>query len=318
MKRNWVPRRQDGVWRIACYQVGMTAEKIKYRIPGKIANNKEQVRREVARQERRQTQGMRAICRAVNASFYREDGYLLELTVSDEGMEKLLDRQGKILDASSRAKGSAHTSHELRMSMRDAMQHEMELWMRRVRRARQKAGADFRYWAVVSQKDGKTGLPARVHSHVIVDRDSLAEGVRKWTLGSVEYKSLWDEPDHNDLVAYLIKQVEAGENEKRYTPSRNLERPQPVWERTVYTDAELILPKGCSLITRDEIRRGMPQYIRYILPMGAEIADDDKGEEANADELAGSGSGMPVLSGGQDEKHHMQRVHGRLKGDDRV
>ena len=64
MKRNWVPRRQDGVWRIACYQVGMTAEKIKYRIPGKIANNKEQVRREVARQERRQTQGMRAICRA--------------------------------------------------------------------------------------------------------------------------------------------------------------------------------------------------------------------------------------------------------------
>lgn len=318
MRRNWTPRRQEGTWRIACYQVGMTAEKIKYRIPGKIANNREKVRREIARQERRQTNGMRAICRTVNASFYRDNGYLIELTVSEKGMEKLLDRQGEILEAGSRAQGGAHTAQELRTAMRDAMQKELELWLRRVRRERTKAGAELRYWAIVSQKDGKTGMPARVHCHVIVDKDSIAECVRKWTIGSVEYKQLWDEPDHNDLVAYLIKQVDAGENEKRYTPSRNLERPQPVWERTVYTDAELILPKGCSLITRDEIRRGMPQYIRYILPFGARIDDADKGGDENADELAGSGSGMPVLSGGQDEKHHMQRVHGRFKGDDRV
>lgn len=272
MQRNWIPRRQDGVWRIACYQVGLTAEKIKYRIPPQIANNREKTRREIARQERRQTQGQRAICRTVNASFYRDNGYLLELTLSDQGLEKLMDK--------------LTPEANLRRQLRDALQHEMELWLRRARRARQKAGAELKYWGIVSQKDGKTGTPVRPHIHVIVDKDSLAECVRKWTLGSAEYKQLWDEPDHNDLVAYLLKQVEAGENEKRYTPSRNLIHPAPVWERTVYTDAELRLPAGCSLITRDEIRRGMPQYIRYILPMGARISDEDKGGgEENAEQI---------------------------------
>lgn len=274
MKRNWIPRRQEGVWRIACYQVGMTAEKIKYRIPTQIANNREKTRREIARQERRQTQGIRAICRTVNASFYRDNGYLLELTVSDAGLQKLMKKQEALLRA--RAQGGAGEENREK-ALRDAMQHEMELWLRRVKRERAKAGAQVKYWGVVSQKDGKTGLPARIHCHVIVDQDALAECVRKWTLGAVLHERLWDEPDHNDLVAYLLQQVEAGENEKRYTPSRNLTRPEPAWERTVYTDAELRLPAGCSLITRDEVRRGMPQYIRYILPMGQNIMDEDEG-----------------------------------------
>lgn len=265
MKRNWTPRRQEGTWKIACYHVGLTAEKIKYRIPQEIARNREKTRREIAKQERRQTQGQRAICRTVNASFYRDNGYLLELTLSDAGLEMLVEK--------------LTPDGDMRRQLRDEVQHEMELWMRRVRRARKKAGAEFRYWGIVSQKDGKSGLPVRAHMHVIVDRDSLAECVGKWKLGSVEYKQLWDEPDHNDLVAYLLNQVEAGENEKRYTPSRNLIHPAPVWERTVYTDAELRLPAGCSLIARDEIKRGMPQYIRYILPMGTQVVDADKGDE---------------------------------------
>lgn len=276
MRRNWITPRMEGTWVIRYYQVGYTAEKIKYRISGAIAGNREKTRREIARQDRKPGQGIRQIQRTVNANFYRSGGYLLELTYSDAALERL---------------SSAAPDGDITQ----AAQHEMELWMRRVRRERKKTDGQFKYWGITSAMDGRTGETARVHHHVIIDIDSLAECIGKWPYGTVEFKRLWDEPDHNDLVAYLLRQVSAGKNAKRYTPSRNLIHPKPLREITCHTDAELRLPRGCSLIHRAENSRFEPQYIRYILPAGYATPDEDldgggTARRAEAGDCACSGS----------------------------
>ena len=107
----------------------------------------------------------------------------------------------------------------------------------------------------------------------------------KWTAGGVHDDRLWDEPDHNDLVAYLLRQVRAGRDEKRYTPSRNLVQPE-MRERVVHSDAELAVPRGAKLICRDEMGYGAPQYIRYVLPGWEEGGGTPEG--ARADGRAGT------------------------------
>lgn len=281
MLNRWVPSRREGTWKVRCYTVGQTVEKIKYRVPDKIANNREKTKREIARQERSGQHGVRAICRVVNASFYRTDGYLLELTYTDDAMRRLEDAVQKL--------GQELTEDTLRK----AAEKEMGLWLRRVRRACATGGA--RYWAVTSDRDGKTGEPVRLHHHVIVGPEMVQICRSKWHLGLVKAAPLWDEPDHNALVTYLLRQVRCKADEKRYTPSRNLVHPVPDYERTVHSDAELRVPAGCSLLERAENSRIEPQYIRYYKPFS--YAEED--EHAKSGEaMDGAGCQVPVLSAG--------------------
>ena len=46
MERRWLPVRQEGTWKVRCYTVGQTVEKIKFRVPDAIAQNREKTRRE--------------------------------------------------------------------------------------------------------------------------------------------------------------------------------------------------------------------------------------------------------------------------------
>lgn len=267
MAKQFQMRRQPGVWIIRTYVTGQTGEKIKYRVPESIRNNREKIRREVRRQEKKATSGLRAIARTVNASFYRTEGYLMELTYSDGQLEKLAGGLPAGLDEDG-----------ARDAVLERAQHQMELWMRRVRRACRAAGIEFRYWGVTSDLD-KNGNPCRVHHHVIVSPAAIELCREKWYAGGVHDDRLWDEPDHNDLVAYLLRQVRTEKNGKRYTPSRNLIHPVPT-ERMVYSDAELAVPRGARLIHRDEMGKGAPQYIRYVLPSweSGDPADPDESD----------------------------------------
>lgn len=280
MERRWLPVRQEGTWKVRRYTVGQTVELIKFRVPDSIAQNREKTRREIARQERKAGQGLRAVCRMVNASFYRADGVLLELTYTDDAIGRMAERVRQL--------GLELTEDTLR----DQAERELELWLRRVRRARGKGGACARYFAITSDRNGKTGEPARLHHHVIVDVDSAQVCAEKWRCGEVRAKRLWDEPDHNDLVAYLLRQVRAKRDEKRYKPSRNLIHPVPDYERTVHSDAELRVPAGCSLLERAENSRVEPQYVRYV-----KLWEVQNGEEG----LAESGRRVPVLPGRREE-----------------
>jgi hypothetical protein len=249
-------QREEGIWIIRTYRVGATGEKIKFKVPPKIARNREQIRRELQRQEKaeqKSTSGLRAIARTVNASFYRTDGALVRWSYDDAALDRLAAGMPDGL-----------TEDEQRNYLWDAAQHQMELGLRRARRALKQQGIDLRYWAVTSDRD-KNGEPCRLHHHIIINPEAEQVIRAKWTAGETHAERLWDEPDHNDLVAYLLRQVRAEKNEKRYTPSRNLLHPQPT-DRTVYSDAELAVPRGARLIERAEMGHGAPQYIRYVTP----------------------------------------------------
>jgi len=244
---------RDRIWIVRTYRVGQTGEKIKYSIPASIQKNKEQVRRHVNREEKKRSASIRGVARIVNANYYRRDGYLIGLDYSDHAYESL--RSGG---------DDGISEQEKEDHIWDAADKQADLWLRRVRRECQKQGILFKYFKVTSDRN-ENGEPVRVHHHIIVNPEAVNACVKKWRHGGVNYKQLLDEPDHNALVEYLLRQVRHEKHEKRYTPSRNLVHPQPK-DRVVRSDAEVQVPRGGSLIIRDEHRKGAPQYIRYTMP----------------------------------------------------
>ena len=155
----------------------------------------------------------------------------------------------------------------------------MRLWIRRTQRACAAAGVPFRYIAVTSDMDEKTGKSVRVHHHVIVNAEAAEIARKKWKGGEVHEERLFDEVDRTRLAGYLLNQVRRLPDEKKYIPSRNLITPQPK-DRIARSGAELKVPQGGQLLYRGPYMPGMPQYIRYVVPEIGKIQKEQKKKTA--------------------------------------
>lgn len=241
-----------GYWVIRTYKAGAVGEKIKYWVPGqKPSKSDRRLRSEIRKQQQNEAGAEKRMARQIHANFTSKD-YLIGLDYSEAGLSRVLaglDEKGERF-----ADESYHACH-----------HRLRLWLKRVRRECRKAGVPFRYLAVTSDTNGKTGELVRLHHHIIVNREALAIALGKWTLGSTHHEHLYNVVDQTALAAYLLRQVRRLPDEKKYIPSRNLTIPQPK-DRIAPGGAELAVPRGGQLLHRNEWRPGRPQYIRYILP----------------------------------------------------
>ena len=176
---------------------------------------------------------------------------------SDAGLEKIIRRAGS--------------------EDRDAMRDAGEVWFgecfidKTLRRACAKAGVALRYDWIISDMDGDTKEPERLHVHMVCDRAVREVAERVWKLGRVEHKTLYshNHGDLQELADYLIAQVRTVAGRKRHHPSRNLAKPErtkPIKARS--PSADLIVPKGCEKIYRSEFQAGRPQMLRYWRPPG--------------------------------------------------
>ena len=145
--------------------------------------------------------------------------------------------------------------------------------MRRVKRACEKKGIELKYIAITSDMDGKTGEDARIHHHLIVNRDAAELFGDKWNMGGVYLEPLRVQEDYTDIAHYFMEQVRRVPDAKKYMSSRNLIRPQPK-DRIVSSGAEPRVPKGCKLLYRSEYNEHKPQYLRYYIDRGEEIKID--------------------------------------------
>lgn len=162
--------------------------------------------------------------------------------------------------------GSDPDEAERMEAIRQAAEKELINCLRRVKRELQKAGIELRYHlAITSDMDGDTGEQVRVHHHLVVNREAREAFFAKWTLGGVFSEPLAKQKDYTPLAEYLLRQVRRVKDEKKYTCSRNLIRPQPR-DRVALSDAEVRVPKGGELLFRGAYRPGQPQYIRYVMP----------------------------------------------------
>lgn len=242
----------SGYWVIRTYKAGAVGEKIKYWVsgqrPGRSARH---LRSEIRKQQQNEASAEKRMARAIHANFTSRD-FLIGLDYSEAGLHTAL----AALD------GAAEHFDD---DAYHACHRQLRLWLRRVRRACRKAGVPFRYLAVTSDMNGKTGEQVRLHHHVIVNRAAADIAMEKWNLGGTHHEHLYDVVDQSALAVYLLHQVRRLPDEKKYIPSRNLVVPQPR-DRIARGGAELAVPRGGQLLHRSEWRPGRPQYIRYILP----------------------------------------------------
>lgn len=247
---------KEGYFVTRTYRAGKVCEKIKYWVPGQRPSRVgRSAKAEMKKQEQNETQTIRAAARLLNENFFAGD-ILLGLDYSDKGLERL---SGKV-------EGFELLSEEERMEkVYESAEHEMKLFLRRVKRECDGLGIELRYAvAVTSDMDGKTGEYVRVHHHIVINREALDAALKKWTLGGVNYSPLSAQLDYTPIAEYLIKQTRKIKDAKRFVSSRNLRRPEPK-DRIVPSSAELRVPKGGVLLHRNEFKPGRPQYIRYLV-----------------------------------------------------
>lgn len=200
------------------------------------------------------------LSRLLNCNFEAGD-LLLSPTYRAEAMEKLY----------------AGVDPEDMDALRRRAEHEVGLFLQRLKRALGREGVELRYIAVTSDMDGDTGEAVRVHHHVVIpsrgvrmENGVLFVGKRRladiWGRGDMDYRPLYHQEDYTPLAEYLMRQVRRLPDARKYTPSRNLRKPKLLRERIVYSARELRAPKGAKLVYRAAYQPGEAQYIRYVMP----------------------------------------------------
>lgn len=251
--------KKETVWFTRTYKSkNGVVEKTKY--PVVFSDDKKPSKRERKRAARRASRAgdnaERQTARLLNNNFKEGTSIHLLLTYSDSGYEKIITRAGKM---------QADDLTERDRLFR-AAQKELENFVRRV----QYAVGDFKYLAITSDEDGKTGEPVRLHHHIVIEREALEACRSKWAkLGNVLEKELYAiNGDLSPLASYMIQQVRHIPDNNRFTRSRNLEAPEitePL-EITRYAENEIHVPNGALLLYRSPYSRGISQYVRYLSP----------------------------------------------------
>lgn len=225
----------------------------------------------------------------LNNNFLAARDWFLTMTCDDAGYDRLVMRAG---------------TNE-RDALYDAMKQEAANWLRRGKRACRGEAEELRAVYVISDMDGKTKERARPHIHAVVSGELTAECAKKWTMGDVRITPL-RAGGHGDLTGvaeYLIDQVRTRPGEKRYHPTRNLEKPEAKRQEAKSPDYPLQVPAGCTLVWRSETVPGMSQVIRYYRPPEKRRRARKKRKGGKGDGGYIRGANMPcVQAPGRDEK----------------
>ena len=251
----------EGYWVIRTYKAGSVGEKTKFWVDARRApRNAKRLKTDVKKALANEHSAVKTVARLLNANFSKGD-YLIGLDYSKAGYRKLIKN----------IEGYRKMGEAERMeAIRTAAEHEMRLCFRRVSYALGKEELELKYLGVTSDMDGKTGEAVRIHHHIVVNREALEAFQAKWTLGGVEYEEMTGQKDYMAVAVYLMEQVRRIPDAKKYSPSRNLVRPQPV-DRIAKDGRMLSPPKGAVVLEFEKYRIGRPQYMRYILPEAADL-----------------------------------------------
>lgn len=134
--------------------------------------------------------------------------------------------------------------------------HELDLWLRRMRREYRKIEKEFKYIAVTEYEN------KRIHHHIVMSEIDFSTINRQWTAGRIRCTALDDTRSYKALADYLIKETQKTFRQpdnavkRRWKASRNLTRPivkrEWVSVRELFRDP--IALKGYQL-DEDSIRR---------------------------------------------------------------
>lgn len=244
-----------GYWVIRTYETNGVVEKIKFFVSGSRPTKKisRRVKSEINKREQNETSAVKNLSRAINFNFGPDDLFVT-LTYDVAGLRKILT------DLPIMA-----TDDERRELLWERANHQMTLFLRRVKRECNEQGIELKYAGTTSDYDHKHDKTVRVHHHLIMSAAALEIIKKKWPNGNVHTFKLGVQEDYRYYAEYMLKQVRWVPDRKKYTPSRNLARPEP-HDRIALNDSELRVPKGAKFLYRGEMRPMRPQYLRYYFP----------------------------------------------------
>ena len=232
------------------------------------------------KQENNRQQAILALTRTLNCNYAKGDGYLT-LSFSDEGLE----RCGGTLDGAKKA---------------------ARKFVDRVAYRMKKHGNVLKWVIVPSEMDGETGELVRIHVHIIISGHGLRmeDGVfwlydekldDIWGLGCADVQLLRRQKDYYPLARYLILQARGGEDEKKYSVSRNMVKPK-VEHFYTWSPAPLRVPAGASPLpgTRYDPEANV-NFVRYI-----PAAKDPARKVGGSKEMAIACAAEPVEEGDGD------------------
>lgn len=107
----------------------------------------------------------------------------------------------------------------------DEAKHQLDLWLRRMRREFKKQGKEFYYIAVTEYEHH------RIHHHIVMNYIDLHIISAQWNNGRVRCTTLDQSRNYRALAEYLIKETQKTSREpgnstkRRWKSSRNLKRP---------------------------------------------------------------------------------------------
>lgn len=238
------------------------------------------------KQEQNFNLALRKVARILNCNYSRSDGLLLTLDYDREGMEKLLGKlsedEKEIIESLQLEKGEvgswqsgnrkkptegpeeiAEDTEKALLSLWSAADHEMSLWMRRIKR---KSSGEIKTLAVTSDVDHETGELVRVHHHIVLKAEGISWDLlqQEWKNGGVDIRRLRAQPDYTPIAVYLMRQVRKQPEKKKYRVSQGMEQPVTK-EREVLCHAEIKAPAGANVFERSEYSADcVGQYIRYV------------------------------------------------------
>ncbi len=240
------------------------------------------------KQEQNFNTSLRKAARILNCNYSHEEGLLLTLDYSREGLERLSNKLSEMQQAEIRAmqlpageigtwnaafrktKKEIPASGGIEASLAEALKslwesadHQMTLWLRRVKR---KYGAKIKALMVTSDIDHETGELVRIHHHIVLAAKGISWDLlqSEWKFGSVDIRRLRSQPDYTPVAVYLMRQVRKQPEKKKYRVTQGME--QPRWEeRVVLSHAEIKAPAGANVLERSEFSAEcIGQYIRYV------------------------------------------------------
>lgn len=130
------------------------------------------------------------------------------------------------------------------------------------------------FW-VTANWSPKRQAQARVHHHVVMERDAEPIFHAIWQGGGYNLEELDNRGDHSDLAAYLVENVHGRPGKKKWHVSRNVSRPIYT-EPEAVEDVEAIKPEKGSVVkdfvsVSDEDGHVTSTYMRCLLPTAQKV-----------------------------------------------
>lgn len=252
MKRSLPTQRGEKIFMVRRYQAGRVVEQSGFWVSPNVKprNSRKRGSTPQRKQDANGRAAVRRLARTINGNFGPGD-YLLTEKYDSAGMKKI------------------HQNAE-------EAKHQLKLFTDRLRGAVKQAGGELKWVGITSEVDGDTGEVVRIHHHMVVSGDVfrvenkvMYVGEKPlddiWKFGSVDWQPLKHQADYTPLALYLCRQAHCKPDEKKWTCSRNLEKPDI--KEKIIVPRELRVPAGATVLEKGAYDPLVgTHYIRYLLP----------------------------------------------------